>query len=75
MEVGGREVAEAKGQRRPGEMVLIDPHTGSGGPMSASWFQFSVPIGGLVTCSTAQILSGNYTCVIGECRTFKLRTP
>ena len=70
MEVGGREVAEAKGQRRPGEMVLIDPHT-SGGPVSASWFQFSVPVGRFVTCSTAQILSGNYTWVIGECRTFK----
>lgn len=45
MEVGGREVAEAKGQRRPGEMVLIDPHTGSGGPVSASWFQLASRLG------------------------------
>lgn len=58
-EVGGREVAEDKEQVRPGGMVLTDPaHWEWGPPVSASWFQFSVPFGGLVTCSTVQIVSG-----------------
>lgn len=29
-ELGGREVAEAKGQGHPGDTVLIDPHTSGG---------------------------------------------
>lgn len=60
--VVGREVAEDKEQVRLGGMVLTDPahwecpHAPR--PVSASWFQFSVPFGGLVTCSTVQIVSG-----------------
>lgn len=43
-EVGGREVAEDKGQGHPSRMVLMDLHTGSGVPLSANWFQFRVPV-------------------------------
>lgn len=45
-EVGGREVAEDKGQGHPSRMVLMDLHTGSGVPLSANWFQFRVPVEG-----------------------------
>lgn len=59
--MGGREVAEAKGQGLPGGMVLTDPHTGSGGPMSGSLFQFCVGglVGDLVMSFSTQILSIN----------------
>lgn len=66
--MGGKEVTESKEQGRPGGMVLIDPRIGSGGSS-----KFSVPIRGLVTCSTVQILSGNCIWEI-ECTAFNCET-
>lgn len=50
--MGGKEVAEGKEQGHPRGIVLTDPTLGIGAPMSENWFQFSVPIGGLVTSLT-----------------------